>query len=249
MIGSSASSALSLERSPRPDAADDRNEVHDGGPLRESRDAASIRVLLVQDQKTDGAGLTAVLSGRGDIGIAGVVRSGEEALNGLDETTPDVVLIDHRLPHMSTAATCRAILRRVPGAAVAVLASEVDDSSIRECLQAGARGYVLTKTGRDLPHVIRTISRGDRWLDPDVVDRIVTWAQEDRHPRSGVPAFTHREKAVLALLAAGRPNREIAARLEVSPGTVKATIASLLRKLRAKNRTEAVSTALRLKIM
>ena len=245
-IGSSASSATALanEGWSRLEAAGRRHEIDDGEPLK-----PAIRVLLVRGRETDDAAIGGVLSGRGDFEIAADVGSGEEALMSLDDTAPDVVLIDHRLPSMSAAATCRAILGRSPGAAVAVLAPEVDDASIRECLKAGARAYVLTKPARDLADAIRAISRGERWLGPEIVDRLVTWTQEERRPHSGAPLLSHREKAVLALLAGGKPNREIAERLEVSPSTVKATIASILRKLRAKNRTEAVSTALRLRIL
>jgi DNA-binding NarL/FixJ family response regulator len=248
VIGSSPSSAVALELEPwRPvEDAGHRDGIRNGGSLSESTDTASIRVLLVDDQPAATMRLAASLS-RNASDVDAAVRSGAEAVSSLAHEAPDVVLVVQR-SRAAAAATCRAILQRRPELPVAVLAPNLDDASIRECLTAGARGYAISKANRDLLPVIRAISKGDRWLDPEVVDRIVGWALEDRRPR-GAPPLSHREKAVLALLAAGKPNREIATRLEVSTGTVKATIASLLRKLGAKNRTEAVSTALRFKIL
>jgi DNA-binding NarL/FixJ family response regulator len=249
VIGSAPFSAttLDVEGWRHVETGGPRREIEDREPLSASSEV--VRVLLAGAGIADSAGLAAALARHRDIVIAGSVCSGEEALSGIADAVPNVVLLERRQPGMSAAATCRALLHRFPDVAVAVLSPDVDDASIRECLNAGARGYALDRTDRDLAKVIRAVARGDRWLDPEVVDRIIAWALEDRPGRSGVPLLSQRERAVLALLAAGKSNQVIADRLEVSIGTVKATIASLLRKLRAKNRTEAVSTALRLKIL
>jgi two-component system, NarL family, response regulator LiaR len=201
-----------------------------------------IRVLLVDDHAMVRRGLAAFLMAYDDLELAGEAESGEQALALCARHQPDVVLMDLMMPEMDGAAATRAIRERHPQVQVIALTSFKEMDLLQGALQAGAIGYLLKNVSSgELADAIRAARAGRATLAPEATQLLVQSA-------AGGPApgfdLTDREREVLALLAAGRSNQEIAEKLVVSPSTVKFHVSSILGKLGVSNRTEAVVVAL-----
>jgi len=171
---------------------------------------------------------------------------GSEVAELVASTGPDVVLLDARLPDISGVEVCRRLSREHPQVAVVILTTYTDVELVRECLQAGARGYVVKDVERfSLKESIRAVSRGEAVLAPQVagqlIDRIRSGEREDRRP-AGLNAS---QVAILRLISRGHSNREIAAEVHLSENTVKTYVENLLSRLNARNRAEAVAAASR----
>lgn len=202
-----------------------------------------VRVMIVDGHEIVRAGLVHLFSREPSVAVAGVATSGQETLDMLSSIRPDVVLLDYRLPDMSGAAACREILRRNPTVAVAMLTSVADDDAIGACLAAGARGYLLKDaTGKDLRRAIRSVAHGEVVLDPRVTSQVVSWARIGHVPEGLLPSP---EAAILALVAQGKSNREIAGQLNISIHSVKLTLRIVMRRLKANTRSEAAVIAVR----
>jgi NarL family two-component system response regulator YdfI len=207
-----------------------------------------IRVLIADDHMVVREGLRAILDAAPDLDPVGAASDGAEAVRLVGETSPDVVLMDLRMPGVDGLEAIRRIKARYPDVQVVILTTYDDDQYIVRGLRAGARGYLLKDTDRGvLYETIRAAARGESLLPSSVVDTMVAHLVD--HERGAQPAqaetLSRREAQVLALLAEGAANKEIARRLDISERTVKAHVTGIFNKLGANSRAEAVAIAMR----
>jgi DNA-binding NarL/FixJ family response regulator len=213
--------------------------------------SALIRVLAADDQRVVREGLALVLGLLPGVEVVGTAADGDEAIDMAHRLSPDVVLMDLRMPRRDGLAAIRVLRDECPRIKVIVLTTYADDRSVLDALRAGARGY-LTKDagGEQIEQALRDVVDDRSVLDPavqhHVVDAIaatpgtVTTTQADPAPPAGL---TPREAQVLELIARGLTNTEIAQRLAVSETTVKSHINHLLPKIGARDRAQAVAFA------
>lgn len=198
----------------------------------------SIRVLCVDDHPLMREGITAVIRHEPDMLVVGESSTGREALEGFRSSSPDITLMDLRLPDMSGIDALIAIRAESPKARIIMLTTFEGDAEIRRALQAGAQGYLLkSMPPKKLVEVIRKVHAGLKYIPTEIA------AQLAEH--MGEEALTKREIDVLEKIANGRRNREIAELLFISEETVKGHVKHIMEKLGASDRTEAVSIALR----
>jgi NarL family two-component system response regulator YdfI len=203
-----------------------------------------IRVLIADDHLVVREGLSAILEVAGDIEPVGEAADGAEAVRLAGELSPDVVLMDLRMPNLDGIEAIRQIRALYPAIEIVILTTYDDDEYIVQGLRAGARGYLLKDTSRQvLFNAIRAAARGESLLPSAVVEKVVAHlAKPQPAPRA---PLSNREQEVLALLAEGAANKEIAFQLHITERTVKAHVTSILNKLGVNSRTEAVAVALR----
>ena len=215
---------------------------------------APIRVLIVGDQRVVREGLSMLVALIDDVEVVGAACDGAEAVRLAHAYRPDVVLMDLRMPDLDGIAATGLLRERLPAARVLVLTTYADQDAIVPALRAGARGY-LTKdaSAEQIEAAIRAVHAGQTYLDPAVQERLV--AAVIARPPSPDPAgpagpggqppdgLTTREAEVLALLAAGLSNAEIAQRLYLSHATVKTHINRIFAKTGARDRAQAVRYA------
>jgi DNA-binding NarL/FixJ family response regulator len=225
------------------------------GVSPDGRDRPPVRVLLADDQRLVRESLGTLLGLLGDIELVATASDGQEALALTAEHDPQVVLMDLRMPRLDGIEATRLLRERHPGVGVIALTTYADDESVLGALRAGARGY-LTKdaSGEEIRAAILTVAAGDAALDPAVQHHVVAAlvdAGAPREERDTCPApalpddLTPREVEVLALIAEGLTNTEIAERLVVSPTTVKSHINHLFAKAGLRDRAQAVNYAYR----
>lgn len=200
-----------------------------------------IRVIIVDDHAMTRIGLRFFLTAYEDLELVGEAGTGEEALALCRQTRPDVVLMDMVMPGMDGAQTIRQIRRDHPQIRILVLTSFEQDDMVQQALQAGAIGYLLKNvSAQTLAEAIRAAHTGRSTLAEEIAGAVVALAHQP--PNLGHD-LTQREREVLALLVEGLPNAQIAERLAISQATVKYHVRSILNKLGAASRTEAVSLA------
>ncbi len=205
--------------------------------------ASSIRVMIVDDHAMIRRGLTTFLRAFPDLKLAGEADSGEAAVRLCTELRPDVILMDMALPNMDGPTAIRLIRQRYPRAHVIALTSFKEVDLIRSALAAGAIGYLLKDVSADeLAMAIRAAHSGRATLSAEATQSLVEAANQPPKPTFDL---TERERVVLCLMAEGLNNTQIAARLVVSPSTVKSHVSSILAKLEVSSRTEAVTLAMR----
>jgi NarL family two-component system response regulator YdfI len=208
------------------------------------RSAGMIRVLIADDHLVVREGLHTILEVSGDIEPVGEAADGAEAVRRVGELSPDVVLMDLRMPGMDGIEAIKQIKASYQAVEIVILTTYDDDEYIVQGLRAGARGYLLKDTGRQaLFETIRAAARGESLLPSAVVDKVVARLSTPRPVPSG--SLSEREQEVIALLAQGASNKEISLRLQITERTVKAHVTSIFNKLGVNSRAEAVAVALR----
>jgi NarL family two-component system response regulator LiaR len=203
--------------------------------------------MLVDDHLMVRRGLATFLKVFDDLLLVGEAESGEAAIQLCAEALPDVILMDMVLPMMDGATTTRAIRQQFPQVQVIVLTSFKEGELIKKALEAGAIGYLLKDVSADeLARAIRAANSGRATLSPEAAQVLVETVNQP--PTPGLD-LTEREREVLALMVEGLNNTQIAGRLTVSPSTIKSHVSSILSKLGVASRTEAVTLALRTRIV
>jgi DNA-binding NarL/FixJ family response regulator len=205
-----------------------------------------IRVLLADDQRVVREGLGTLLGLLDGIELVGTAADGEEALALAAAHDPDVVLMDLRMPRLDGIEAIRRLTERGARPATIALTTYADDASVLGALRAGARGYLTKDAGaEEIRDAVLAVSRGDVALDP-AAQRQVVAALSVPGPAAAAPApelpdeLTPREAEVLALIAEGLTNTEIAERLVVSAATVKSHVNHIFAKIGARDRAQAV---------
>jgi DNA-binding NarL/FixJ family response regulator len=211
-----------------------------------------IRVLLADDQRVVREGLATLLSLLGGIEVVGTASDGDEAVELAAGLRPDVVLMDLRMPRTDGVAAARRLRELDPTIKVLVLTTYADDRSVIDALRAGARGYLTKDAGaEEIRHALDQVTRGQAALDPAVqhhlIEAIATGsAQAESAAEARLPdGLTRREGEVLALIAHGLSNREIADLLHVSETTIKSHVNHVFAKTGARDRAQAVGYAYR----
>ncbi|MDX6465876.1 MAG: hypothetical protein QOI27_916 [Gaiellaceae bacterium] len=205
-------------------------------------------VLLVDDQPLVRAGLSVLLEAEGDIAVMAEADGGAEAVRLASEIRPDVVVMDIRMPGVDGLEATRQIVEVVPDARILILTTFELDEYIYAALRGGASGFLLKDSEpSELVRAIRLIAAGEAVLSPSVTRRLIT-EFASRPERLGVgpeqlDRLTEREREVMALVAAGLSNEEIASRLVVAPATAKTHVSRAMRKLGAHDRAQLVVLA------
>ncbi len=207
-----------------------------------------VQLLIADDHSVVRAGLRALLERQGNFRIVAEAATGEEAIAKAQEFQPDVAVLDIRMPGLSGIEACRQIVETVPNCRVIMLTSYAEDELLFAAIQAGASGYVLKRIGdNELVHAVERISRGEGMLDPAMTATVfaeMRKATEAQHA-AAFADLTPQELAVLALVAEGMTNRQIAVKLYLGEGTVRNYVSSVLTKIGVSNRAEAAAYAVK----
>jgi two-component system response regulator DevR len=209
----------------------------------------TIRVFLLDDHELVRRGVRDILEAAGpdEVAVVGEAGTAEEALRRIPATSPDVAVLDVRLPDGNGVEVCREIRSRHPEVACLMLTSFADDEALFDSIMAGAAGYVLKQVrGSDLVDSIRRVAAGQSLLDPTLTARVLERLR--RGPEDEPPGvhLTDQERRILDLLAEGLTNRQIGERMYLAEKTVKNYVSNLLMKLGMHRRTEAAVYAARL---
>ena len=206
----------------------------------------TVRVVLAEDQALVRAGLVTILGTDAGIEVVGEAADGDEALQLVAAHRPDVAMLDVRMPRCDGIQATRRIVAEHPDTKVLVLTTFGQDEVVFQALQAGAAGFLLKDTRpEDLLAAVHAVAAGESRLDPAVTAAVVSHVRKHglRATAHPVDRLTAREREVLVLIARGLSNAEVAAELVVTTGTVKTHVASLLAKLGARDRVQAVIAA------
>jgi DNA-binding NarL/FixJ family response regulator len=196
-----------------------------------------IRVLIVDDHPMVREGLKALVGTQSDMEVVAEAGTSQEAISLFQRLSPDVTLLDLRLPNARGAEVISALLRLRPGGGIVVVTVYGGDADVRSALDAGARGYILKDAPREeIFAAVRAVAAGRIFICRSAADRLAASAYSEK--------LTDREAEVLELITQGRSNREIARALDVSVGTVKTHVHNILAKLEVRDRAGAVSAAL-----
>jgi DNA-binding NarL/FixJ family response regulator len=208
-----------------------------------------IRVVLADDQALVRAGFRALLDAQGDIEVVGEAGNGEEAVRLATQLAPDVVLMDIRMPGVDGLSATRRIVAddRSAGVRVVILTTFGLDEYIFEAIRAGASGFLVKDTEPgELVQAVRVVAGGEALLSPSVTKQLIAeFAARAKEPRTpdSLEQLTDREREVVALVAEGLSNEEIAGRLFVSPATAKTHVSRAMGKLGARDRAQLVVIA------
>lgn len=206
--------------------------------------ASPIRILLADDHPVVRDGLRAMLGTQPDFQVVGEAGSGAEAVQYAAQLQPDVLLLDLEMPEIDGATALAKIRAANPDARVIILTAYDSDERIVTAVTAGAKGYLLKGAPReDIFNAIRVVHVGGSLLQPIVASKLMQHIRNQSARPSGTVDLTPREIEVLRLLAQGKSNKQIAADLVITERTCKFHVSSILAKLNAANRTEAVKIA------
>jgi NarL family two-component system response regulator LiaR len=206
-----------------------------------------IRVMIVDDHLMVRKGLATFLKIKPDLQLVGEACNGREALELCEQVQPDVILMDLVMPEMDGPAATRAVRERWPQVQVIALTSFQEKELVQGALQAGAISYLLKNVSvEELAAAIRAAYAGRSTLAPEVTQVLIQAASQGPAPGCDL---TPRERQVLGLIVEGLNNLEIARRLNISRSTARAHVSSILSKLGVSNRAEAITLALRCKLV
>ncbi len=212
-----------------------------------------IRLMIIDDHEMVREGLKAILVVESDFSIVGEAANAEEALTLIERLRPDVVLLDVRLPGVSGIEVCRIVTEQYPETAVIILTTFTDEQIIAQCIQAGAKGFILKDVERfDLKRAIRAVARGEAAIDTKTAASVLAQLRrggdhKGRHYKKEplTEPLSSQQIVILRLVAQGLSSREIATQLYLSENTVKGYVQEILHRLGVKNRTEAVMVAVK----
>jgi DNA-binding NarL/FixJ family response regulator len=205
-----------------------------------------IRIMLVDDQELVRAGLRGILRTTFGFDVVAECGDGSEAVDGLRASTPDIVLMDVRMPVVDGVAATRRLRTEDPNTPVLALTTFDDDEAVAGMLRAGAAGFILKGApAEELQRAVRVVAEGGAWLDPGVTRRVLDVYRAapepgDRARDRALALLTDREREVLVLIGEGHTNAEIARMLFVGEGTVKTHINHVFSKLDLRDRAAAV---------
>jgi two-component system response regulator DevR len=209
---------------------------------------SQIRVLIVDDHEVVRLGLRGLLERRPNLTVVDEAANAQEAVRRVIRHRPDVVVMDIRLGEGSGIEACREIVAQAPESRVIMLTSYAEDELLFDAIAAGAVGYVLKRIGSDdLVRAIEAVGRGEALLDPTLTQKVldkvrqINYRQEE--DTAALAGLTEQELRVLALVAEGKTNREIAEALFLGEGTVRNYVSNILGKLNLANRAEAAAYA------
>ena len=210
---------------------------------------AKIKVLLADDHAVLRAGLRMLLDAQPDIEVGGEAESGEEAIEKVAEIQPDIILMDITLAGMGGLQATRELKKKNPEIKILIVTLHDDEGYLRQCLQAGASGYVLKKAAdTELTAAIRAVHRGDIYIYPSMAKVVVEgYLQKDARPPEASDEYdrlTGREHEVLQLIAKGHTNQQTADTLFVSVKTIETHRSHIMEKLKLRNRAELVRYAI-----
>lgn len=214
-----------------------------------------IRLMLVDDQRLMREGLRTLLELEPDFEVIGEAENGAVALEAYARHSPDVVLMDIRMPLMDGVEATRRLRQEDPNARIIILTTFDDDEFVFEGLRAGALGYLLKDvSGPELAEAIRTVSAGGSMIEPSVARKVVAEFARLAPPTPAraetlIDPLSDRELDILKLLSKGLTNREIANQLYLAEGTVKNYVTSILQKIGARDRTQAALRARELGVL
>lgn len=215
----------------------------------ESAPDSIVRVMIVDDQAMVRQGFAALLDAQADITVVATAADGSEVVELVRRTSPNVILMDIRMPTVNGLDATRAVLA-MPGLAhprIIILTTFDADEYVFSALRAGASGFLLKDaSAEDLVGAVRVVAGGDALLAPSITSRLIAdYAQrpEPRRPDARIGELTERELGVMREIATGKSNAEIAAELFVSEQTVKTHVSRILSKLSLRDRTQIVVTA------
>lgn len=209
-----------------------------------------IRVMLVDDHEVVRRGLAALIEAEEDLEVVGEAAGGEEAVRLAPLLSPDVVVMDVRMPGGGGVSACREVRAHHPEIQIIMLTSFSDDEALFNSIMAGAAGYVLKQIrGNDLVEAIRRVAGGESLLDPTLTRRVLERLRhvkvDERDPK--LARLSAQEERILDLVAQGHTNREIGEALKLSDKTVKNYVSSILAKLDVQRRSEAASYVARVR--
>ncbi|MBE0416782.1 MAG: response regulator transcription factor [Coriobacteriia bacterium] len=212
-----------------------------------------IRVFIADDHELVRFALRSLLEGEPDLELVGEAENGELAIERVLETTPDVLLLDMRMPGLGGAEVCSKVREECPDTRVLILTSYDDDEELFGVLAAGASGYLLKDAHPDnVAHAVRSVAEGQAVFDDAIAQRIIAGkkgAEVGAEAAALLKTLSEREMEVLRLMARGLSNKEIGRALWIGETTVKTHVSHILRKLEQGDRTQAVLTAVRLGIV
>ncbi|MFN8052607.1 MAG: response regulator transcription factor [Acidimicrobiales bacterium] len=207
----------------------------------------TIRVFLLDDHEVVRRGVADLLAAEDDIEVVGEASTAEQAVGRILATSPDVAILDVQLPDGSGVEVCREVRSARPELVCLMLTSFAEDEALFEAIMAGAAGFVLKQVrGIDLLDSVRRVAVGESLLDPHVTARVLERLRRAPEEDERLKGLTPQEKRILALLAEGKTNRQIAGEMFLAEKTVKNYVSNLLSKMGMSRRTEAAVYAARL---
>jgi DNA-binding NarL/FixJ family response regulator len=214
-----------------------------------------IKVLIVDDHALFRRGLQMVLEGESDIDVVGEANDGHEAIEKAEETAPDIVLMDVRMPKRTGIEATRMIKDMLPSTKILMLTISDEEADLYEAIKAGASGYLLKEISiEEVADAVRSVQAGQSLISPSMASKLLTEfasmvKRRDERAQVPGPRLTERELEVLKLVAKGMNNRDIGAELFISENTVKNHVRNILEKLHLHSRMEAVVYAVREKLL